>query len=340
MSERSPYFLISGKGRSGSNRLLDILDVSRHSACRSEVNEIPGSAFFGIGGTLFPQDLQTGQVAALREAVASAAAHRSARDRLSQTDKIYLNRLSTPILQGLGSARGRRVLRFARLLEDTREWRLPALVLDRAALSKTAVVLKLNSCPAWAAALSEADGNCHIIHNLRDPYEYLQSWYNRFIGQGVGAASFTANFDDVPRLFAHFGRDDAARVKEPTEANIVEVELWRWRYINETLHALDDRTGRYLLVRYADIERDPVGAARRVYDFAKLPFEGREESRIRALRNDLFSKPHATRLDAQMCKRLISLVLEDSPLMTLLRDDDGRVPVGRRSIVKTDPVQG
>ncbi len=48
--------LISGKGRSGSNRLLDIFDASRETACRSEVNEIPGSAFHGIGGTLFADD--------------------------------------------------------------------------------------------------------------------------------------------------------------------------------------------------------------------------------------------------------------------------------------------
>lgn len=323
MDARPPYILISGKGRSGSNRLLDILDVSRHTVCRSEVNEISGSAFFGIGGTLFPDDLQAAQAAMLRKAIAGAVERRSERDRLSQTDKGYFKGLSGPVLWGLGKARVRRVLSAARLVDGSQEWRLPAPILDRAALSEACVVLKLNSCPAWATALSEADDSCNILHNLRDPFEYLQSWYNRFIAKGVGARSFQENFDDVPRLLAHFGRKDVVRLKEPIEANIVEVELWRWRYINETLRALKAHTGQYLLVKYADIETDPVGSARRMFDFAKLPFEAREEARVRALRNDLFAPPHATRLDSEMCQRLIASVLEDSPLLDLLKGDGG-----------------
>ncbi|MDG4649648.1 sulfotransferase domain-containing protein [Roseibacterium sp. SDUM158017] len=314
-----PYILISGKGRSGSNRLLDILDASRSTVCRSEINEIPGSVFAGIGGELFSGDFGPQQLAALRQAISGAVTRRSARDRLSQRDKDYLTAAGRAGIGSLEKARLRRALSAVGLLDGEHEWRLPPVFLKRDAISGARLVLKLNSSPSWAAALAHADDRCRVLHNVRDPFGYLQSWYNRFIGNGVGTASFRANFRDVPRILAHFGRDDANRLAEPTDENLVEVELWRWRYVNESLQSIAASSGRYLLVTYSEIETDPLGAAGRMFEFAGLPLESGEEARIRALQNVLFSSPHKTHLDPDMCARLIDGVLEDSPLRGLAR---------------------
>ncbi|WP_245243000.1 sulfotransferase domain-containing protein [Pararhodobacter sp. SW119] len=312
------YILIAGMGRSGSNRLLDILDTSRRTVCRNEVDEILGSSFGGIGATLFPEDFGPRQLAALQDAISGAALRRSARDRLDQTDKDYLTGTGRRVLPVLGKTRVRRLLGPLGLLDGQDEWRVPSPLLAESRLPDARLVLKLNGTPAWAAALAQADPGCRILHNIRAPAAYLQSWYNRFIRNGVGTASFEANFRDVPRILAHFGRHDADRLAEPVEANLVEVELWRWRYINESLQSLAAHSDRYLLLTYSEIEADLPGSAKRVFDFTELPLDPVEEIRIRSLKNVLFREPHKTSLDAALCDRLVCTVLEDSPLRSLI----------------------
>lgn len=318
LSPRS-YVLISGKGRSGSNRLLDMLDTSRLTVCRNEVNAIPGSDFARVGGELFPEDFGSVHLSALRDAISRADVRRSARDRLSQVDKEYLSVVGRAGLGITGKHRLRRVLSVTGLIDDPGEWDLPDLFLNKDRMSHVRLVLKLNSCPAWAMALGKEDERCKILHNIRDPFEYLQSWYNRFIKKHAGTSSFESRFEDVPRLLAHFGRDDADRLRQPTEENLVEVELWRWRYINERLQSLAPLAGRYLLITYPEMEADIVGAAKKVFDFADLPFGHQEEMRVTTMRNVLFQTPHSASLDPELCENLVSKILEDSPLRPLLR---------------------
>lgn len=311
------YVLISGKGRSGSNRLLDILDTSRRTVCRSEPNEIKASMFSGIGGELFVEDFGPDALNSLETALAGAATRRSARDRVNQTDKAYLTALGRAALPSLGKARFRRALTAMKILESEGEWRLPAAFMRRERSSDVLPVLKLNSTPAWAVALAKADERALILHNIRDPFDYLQSWYNRFIISKSGTKSFEKNFQDVPKLLAFFDRTGAERLREPTDANLIEVELWRWRYINEVLLSLRDRRDQYLIMTYSEIEADLLGAARRVFAFAGLPFDHAEEVRIGNLSNVLFQVPHRAQLDPVSCRATMAKVLEDSPLKTL-----------------------
>jgi hypothetical protein len=312
--EQNPYVLISGKGRSGSNRLLDMFDASRRTVCRSEVNKIPGSAFNGIGGELFPEDFGSAQLDALRGAIRGAGIKRSARDRLSQTDKVYLTAAGRAVFPSMAKTRFRKFLSAVGVIGDASEWTLPGALLSDEGMTRARIILKLNACPTWATALVQADEQCRILHNIRDPFDYLQSWYNRFIRDRKGLSSFEENFSDVPRLLKHFGRENPNRLRQPIEENLIEVELWRWRYINERLLSLEAYPDSYMRVTYSDIEEDLLGAARRIFAFADLPLGPEEEARIGAIRNVLFQKPHTTHLDAELCERLIGEVLEDSPL--------------------------
>jgi hypothetical protein len=158
-----------------------MLDTSRLTVCRNEVNAIPGSDFARVGGELFPEDFGSVHLSALRDAISRADVRRSARDRLSQVDKEYLSVVGRAGLGITGKHRLRRVLSVTGLIDDPGEWDLPDLFLNKDRMSHVRLVLKLNSCPAWAMALGKEDERCKILHNIRDPFEYLQSWYNRFI---------------------------------------------------------------------------------------------------------------------------------------------------------------
>ncbi len=214
----------------------------------------------------------------------------------------------------MSRARLRRALRAIRLVRHENEWRFPAICIKEAELAAARPVLKLNSCPAWTAALARADENCLIVHNMRDPIDYLQSWYNRLILARAGTSCFEANFGDVPRILGHFGRDDAERLRNPSQENLVEVELWRWRYINESIADLASLPGQYFRVTYDRLESDIEGVVHRLYAFAGLALDDRTLSRILGLKNELFREPHREKLDRNLCDRLAARVLEGSPL--------------------------
>jgi hypothetical protein len=312
-----PYVLISGNGRSGSNRLLDMFDASPRTVCRSELNETPDSDFHTIGGDRVPGDLEDARLAALQAAIARAKTRRGARDRLGQTDKSYLTPLGRLALPMMEKTRLRRGVAAVGLMRRTGEWTLPAPCLRPAPLQEARLILKLNSAPTWAVALAERDPNCRILHNIRDPLSYLKSWYARFIHNNAGFRLFEAQFGEVPAILAQFGRDDAERLRPATLENLVEVEIWRWRALNETLYGLATRPGQYLRVTYDAVGADPLATAERIYDFVGLPMEQRAVARIRAQRNTLFRTPHATDLDLDLCTRLRDQVLQGSPLNAL-----------------------
>jgi len=309
------YILVSGSGRSGSNRVLDIFDQSSRTACRNEANEVPGGEFHAIGGLFFEDNLTESDYSALTAALRRAGLRRSSRDRLDQYRKDYLNPISRPFLRAMSKTRLRRVFVTLGVMANENEWALPASVLNRDRLDDIRPVIKLLGCQTWAEVLINRDKNCQIVHNLRGPLPFLQSWFNRFILKSESQyASFTQHFDDVPRILRFFGRDDAERLREPRVENLIEVEIWRWRYINERLLALSSHPGQYMLVTYNEVDRDPVSVAERLYDFAGLPMDEEAAVGIQNMRNTLFAKPHETNLDTDVSVRLIDEVLKDSPL--------------------------
>jgi hypothetical protein len=296
---------------------LDIFDASPRTVCRSEMNEIPGSDFAAIGGDGAHGTVDAARREALADAIARAKTRRSARDRPTQTDKTYLTALGRAALPAMAKTRLRRGLATVGLMHHPGEWTLPSVCLRGAPLAQARLVLKINGAPAWAAALAESDPDCRILHNIRDPLGYLKSWYARLIHEHVGYRLFEETFSDVAPILASFGRDDAERLRPATLENLVEVELWRWRYLNEALLRLSDRPGQYLRVTYDAVGANPVATAERIYDFAGLPMDPAAAARIRGQRNTLFQKPHATDLDLDLCTRLLDRILDGSPLRAL-----------------------
>lgn len=314
----SPLIVIAGKGRSGSNRLLDILDASSRTVCRNEVNSIAGGEFNQIGSKLFADNFDDARKAQLQTAIDNAKKRRSGGDRFTQADKAFLTWLGKNALSPMSKSALRRRLHSLGLMHRPTEWEVPTAFVNTQKLSEASLVLKLNSSPIWTAEIAHKDPRSRIVHNIRNPYDFLQSWYNRFIvGKGRGFRPFEKRIADVPRILEYFGREDADRLMHSETENLVEVELWRWRYANELFLELSSLEEQYLRVTYDEVENDRMATAENLYRFAGLPFDRAAEARVTAMQNVLFKKSHQTKLDQDFCKNLVERVLSDSPLKDL-----------------------
>ncbi len=304
--------MIAGKGRSGSNRLLDIVDHSEFTACRSEANKISGGQLSMFGHQMFDHGMTDADVAALHKALIEAGSRRSERDRFNQSGKRFLTPIGKALLPLMAREKARRAMHSMGLMHNPSEWRLLQIALNKTPFLP---VLKLNACPIWPEQIAKIEPGLRIVHNIRQPWNYLNGWYNRFIArQDAFYTSFTQNFADVPLILAYFGRSDSDRLSEPNLDNVVEVELWRWRYINERLMKADLQDGRYLRVTYEEIDADPLAATHRVFQFLDLAITPKVEAGVLRMENTLFASPHKKKLDRQVASRALETVLQNSDI--------------------------
>ena len=304
--------MISGNGRSGSNRLLDILDLSEITACRNEPDEINGGRLSGFGFQLFNDQLQKPDIVELHRELIAAGYIRSDRDRFNRSEKQFLTPIGKSLLPVMARRKLRTLAHTTGLMRNPLEWKLPQVAIND---NPILPIVKLNARPIWAEQVAKIEPGLRIVHNIRQPWKFLNSWYNRFIlNQDTLAASFTEHFADVPLLLEYYGRNDSARLREGNLENIVEVELWRWRYVNERLMKFDTENARYLRVTYEDIDANPVSAAHQVYEFLDLDLSPKVEEDIANLKNTLFAKPHKNKLDTILVSKLMTSVLAESPL--------------------------
>jgi hypothetical protein len=62
------------------------------------------------------------------------------------------------------------------------------------------------------------------------------------------------------------------RFKDIDKMNLVEAEVWFWRYVNESIHDVGSDHPAYLKVLYEELASDPVKNARDIYDFCGIPW--------------------------------------------------------------------
>ncbi len=90
---RPKYILIVGQGRSGTNWLLDLLDLSVMTHCRNEPNKLETSLFSQLPSPLVRQSVDDVFGQKWNQAIASAALKMSGRDRIGNTGKSHLYEL-------------------------------------------------------------------------------------------------------------------------------------------------------------------------------------------------------------------------------------------------------
>jgi hypothetical protein len=159
-----------------------------------------------------------------------------------------------------------------------------------------------------------------VIHNIRDPRGFVQSWFNRYVvGRrgGDSALVYERSLRTLGPILSHYGVEWPHR-DTFSEAALVESELWRWRYFNEAMLDLAYRPGRTITVFYDEVIRDRVATAERIMAFCGLEVDDATRARIGAQQRRLFTEPHATAVDPAMLDTALARVIGGSRIEALL----------------------
>ncbi|WP_339947428.1 hypothetical protein [uncultured Albimonas sp.] len=322
MPQPRPYVVIAGSGRSGTNRLLDAFDLHPVTVCRSEPEEMIGGDFEALPGAHPPEPpLGEDFEARWARAVARARRRQSDRDRIDALDKTYYagRPLARPVLKLLARRRLRQDL-LGRLAPGLRgqEWDRPMLCTNADALDAALLVLKIRPS-SWLLRTHFGDPDQIVVHQIREPRAFLNSWHNRWVARDGGGAEtvYRATLRVLPAILADFG-EDPARFDRYSEETLIESELWLWRHLNETLHLALRDSPRYRLVTYEAFDRDPAAETAEVLKLCGLDAPTSVLERVGAMQNTLFGARHGATLDPALCERAMARVLEGSPLPDLL----------------------
>lgn len=312
------HVIVTGHGRSGSNMLLDILDCNPVTFCRNEPNKLLGSRLAALGSGFF-EDPAGATSAAFLDGLEAARRCNGNRDRFLDIDKRYHRH---PLLARLGNAamkrtRIRNVLLKLRSHQSLEEWPCPAVYVNPRRLSAALPVFKLLLYSGRIAACHPDLPAQKVLHIMRSPEGFLRSWINRYVRNVPGGEQqvFEENCQSLAPILRFFDVDPE-RYARYSFGNLLETELWRWRYVNELLSNRIGNSPRYLRIGYAEMLRNPIVVAEQVYRHANIEFDGAVEARVGALENRIFSRPHTVELENAPLDAAIAAVLHDSPLRT------------------------
>ncbi|MBI1367300.1 MAG: sulfotransferase [Planctomycetes bacterium] len=274
MTQLRKYAIIVGQGRSGSNWLLNLFDKSPLTFCRDEPDLIPGSPLGKLTEDQFilHRD-QPAMHAQWDDAVAWTIDHMGSHDNPIEVPKRFLyepaRRLG--IYRLVRGPRYRAVL--SKVLPSLRhgEWLPPWFIISRSRFKEALPILKFVSPPGWASFVLKHRPQVAVIHIVRHPGGFLNSWASRYLATRVKDEVDQANRDrlhkivrEAPCWGERFGDIEAM--------NVQTSELWYWLYLNEEI----DRAGRdsamYTRITYEQLVADPVGQMRHLFARLDLPF--------------------------------------------------------------------
>jgi len=262
--------VITGTGKSGSKRILRIFDLSPVTHCRCEPNELTASPFAALPPS---QVLHPGideQMDALWDrAVGVAARCMGSRDSLPSPPKHHHWPLARrlQLWRIVKHRKLRRTFGVASPSMRGKEWPLPWWLGSRKALAEALPVLKIGPAVGWVPWLLQHREQTKIVNIVRHPAGFLNSYIGRWLPR-IDMEQTTGLNRERLHTIAQFDPGWAGRSEKIDHMSCVESELWYWRYFYETIHAAGCDNENYLMVRDEDIVADPVGTAKRLYQFA------------------------------------------------------------------------
>ena len=280
MAGEDPIFIF-GYGRSGTNWLLNLMDLHRDTHCRNE----PNTLRFAPMGAL-PHDNANFRPPPdfgphWDEAVEWAATHFGERDRIPQSQKSYLYELpfKLGLWRPLEHRKVRKALGVLRPSLRLPEWPIPPWLGRRDAFDYAHPVLKLVTMHRWAAWVLEHRPTSKVVHIVRYPAGVHQSWQKRYLAVNDAAEVLRANIDRLDAIGQHHP-DWRERFGDLEAISVDESEMWFWRYSTEDLHKEGLGKDNYLLTVYEKMVSNPVEELKRIYDFCDLSWSEEVERRI------------------------------------------------------------
>lgn len=307
------YCLIVGHGRSGTNLALDALDLHPMTVCRNEPNEIDGSLFANIPGDLTEWTQTEEFQSAWTKAVEVSYLRKGNRDRFHNHHKAFFrNKLSAIIAESILPRRSFRPLTAAK---SRGEWAVPDIFLNKSILNDIIPVYKILLRPHWITNTHQSSANQYVLHIIRSPLGFINSWYNRYITANKlnERDVHRANMDSVEVILRRLNGAMRSGWHFSTES-LIESELWRWRYMNDTLYSELKMSPRYKLVHYRNLTQSAVDAGREIYDWLGLDRCEWLDEGVKGMRNTLFPSRHRKNLPSDLVLDLAESVLEGSPL--------------------------
>ena len=310
------YIFIVGHGRSGTNWLLDLLNASPQTFCKEpdDLVDSPLKPFWPYRGgwrdnlSLF----EGGWDKAILDMAKSMGHH----DIRIKNPKVYLHEI--PRRLGIirllcGTRCGKLMQRIIPSLRSG-EWPIPWWIGDADKLKDAITVIKTVQTPGWAKFVLQYRPEVPVVHIVRHPGGYINSWLNRYIS--------TTNPDEVAdrnrrRLFAISDADPIwkARLGDIASMGMVEAELWYWRYATELIHLNSGKSHNYHLLIYKDLAQNPVPLIKNLYESTGLPWTDEVRIAIDAAcrKSSTFIDNWKKELSAEY-QELAEAVLRDSPL--------------------------
>lgn len=322
-AQNSPgYALLIGQGRSGTNYLLSLLDLSASTHCRNEPDQLDRSAFASLADFRYFVSDESALDARFDAVVSQAARCIGPRDHMADLDKDWMKNSRRGAGYFLLRQRYRVVERLIkrRAPMDGRELVFPRWMVDAAALERAFHVFKLNAAVGLGAFALRHRPQARVLQIVRHPGGFAKSWLKRWVrgeggmGRGKGTAQKLVDEDRlraVARQDARWARlfGDIDRMSRP------EGELWWWRYVNEALHEAGRGKPGYTLVLYEELAHAPDRVARFVYERCGLEWSPLIAERVRNLSGDAekIARAWKDELEPDMVA-LVEKVLDGSPM--------------------------
>jgi len=321
-SRQSPYVLIAGRGRSGTNFLLELLDLSPHTHTRNEPNKLEGTRMAQLPGQWRVRD----QDASIMEAHWDQAVHEAAfsmgeRDHLAKAPKDFLRAIPRRLglYKMVDGPRSRRILRtFIPSLRGA-EWPLPRWIGNYRQLARALPILKINQSPGWIEWVLAHRPQARVLHIARHPGGFLNSWRNRWLTLQDRKEVRKLNYirlatiaDLCPQWAARFGDVEAMSVEES--------ELWFWCYTNEVIYQAGRDSPNYMLVVYERLSSRAVEVAKEVYEFCGIDWTQEIAEKVREASADspAISNSWQEKLSRQQIE-LVNRIFSESSISTWWR---------------------
>lgn len=309
MVKRDPI-IVTGSGRSGTNWLLNLLDLHYETHCRNEPEDSPNTpmnnpSFRRHFGPLELDDTWD-------SAVDWAATHIGDRDRAPLLPKIYIH----PWAMRLGLEKiyykigARNLLCYFDPTKGKSDWELPWWIGSKNKLRQAIPVLKLPSTHRLVMWVLENRPNTQVVHMVRHPGGTMSSWKSRYLEQNDEEKVLAANLARLhevvkqsPEWGPVFGNID--------NMEVMEAEAWYWSYATSMLHRFGEGRSNYYSLTYEALVGDQIENLKRVYQAVGLGWSDDIEqyisqSRSADNRRDWTGKVGASRAVAESWQRKLS----------------------------------
>lgn len=281
------YAIIVGMGRSGTNWLLELLNLSSQTYCRNEPYACLESPLRKLEHDRF---VEHPDISALAKHWDNAIDHTlmsmGFRDPVVTATKDFHHSLS----RQAGLYRLLRSTKFRKLISPVlpslrgEEWLAPGWVFDREKLRNAKGVVKFTRSTGWVSFVLKHRRDVPVFHITRHPGGFLNSWANRYLSTTTSEDALQGKLEhlhDLVTTSSHW----RAMIGDVAQLDIESAHLWYWLYMNRTVFEAGRDNPNYRHVHYEDLARFPVETMRPLFDAYQLEWNDDIEQQISELGN-------------------------------------------------------